>query len=119
MGTFSESMASGCADLISTIPSLPFLTQSVDGTISDEHFRRFTEQNYLRLREFERFLAVLSSRAPEKIRRDLSRSILTLHSEIENYEELAARFDMDLSRLRMTFACHAITSFLHATASMR
>ena len=58
MGSFRDSMLRESADLIDTIPNLPFLAQTADGTIADEHFRRFTEQNYLRLREFERFLLV-------------------------------------------------------------
>jgi thiaminase len=45
--------------------------------------------------------------------------MLQNHTDIELYEELAAKLDVNLAKARMTYACHASVCFLHATANMR
>jgi len=119
MESYRESMVSGSADLIAQIRRHPFILQTMDGSIADGHFRRFATQNYLRLREFERFLALLSARAPESVRDKFCRAMIKNHEDIEWCEELAARLDINLARTPMTFACHAGACQMLATVCMR
>ncbi len=107
------------ADLMELTRGHPFLVRTADGTIAEEAFRRFTGQNYLRLREFERFLALLSARAPDAIRDRFRVAMFKNHMEIEQYEELAAKLDIHRPRTAMNFECHAAACLLHATATMR
>ncbi len=119
MAPFRESMIQEASDLITQVRSHPFLLKTADGSIPDPVFRRFATQNYLRIREFERFLAALSARAPEGVRDRLGKALLQNHADIELYEELSAKLDVNLAKAQMTYACHAYICFLHANANMR
>ena len=119
MASFCESIIQEASGLIDQIRSHPFIVQTASNTIPGTVFRRFATQNYLRLREFERFLAALSSRAPEAVRDQLSAAMLKNHNDIELYEELAAKLDVNLAKAQMTYDCHAYVCFLHAVANMR
>jgi thiaminase (transcriptional activator TenA) len=119
MDSFCGLLQQDFADLLVQIRSHPFIAQTANGTLPDERFRRFTGQNYLRLREFERFLALLSSQAPEEVRDRFRRAMLKNHIDIEAYEELAARLEINLAQMRMSFWCHAAVCNLHAAATMR
>lgn len=119
MSSLRESMLHGSTDLIERVRAHPFLTGIIEGTMPDSTFKRFTIQNYLRLREFECSLATLAAHAPEGVRDRLRHAMWQLHGDIELYEELAAKLDVNLGLARMTFACHSYVCFLHGTASMR
>jgi thiaminase/transcriptional activator TenA len=119
MDSFRKSILESSSDLIDGLLSHPFVVETANGTISDERFRRWLVQDYLWIKEFERFLAVLGARAPQEIRRPLFEALMNLHGEIEIFEEMAARIDVDLLQARMTLACNAYASFLQATVSMK
>ena len=119
MEAFRDSLLRSSADLIEKARKHPFVTQTAAGTIPDERFRRWVAQDYLWIREFERFLAMLAARAPREIRRPFFEDVLNIHGEIELLEEMSARMGIDLLQARMTFICHAYTEFLLATGALR
>jgi len=107
------------ADLIDKMVSHPFVIETANGTISEDRFRRWLVQDYLWVKEYEQFLAILAGRAPREIRRPFFEALMNVHGEIELFEEIAARVGADLLRPRMTLACNAYASFLHATVGMK
>lgn len=119
MDSVHKSIVGHSADLIDQMISHPFVKEIADGTISEERFRRWLVQDYLWVKEYEQFLAILAGRAPRDIRRPFFEALMNVHGEIELFEEIAARVGVDLLQSRMTLACNAYVCFLQATVGMR
>lgn len=119
MNPLHATLVAGSADLIQKMLVHPFVVEIADGTLSDERFMRWLAQDYLWIRDFEQFLAILGARAPLEVRRPFFEALINLHGEIELFEEIAARNDVDIRGARMCFACNAYANFLHATVGMK
>ena len=119
MEPLRSSLIDGSSDLIEKLTVHPFLVETANGTISEERFGRWLVQDYLWVKEYERFLAVLAARAPQEVRRSFFEALQNAHGEIELFEEMASRIGVDLLTARMMLACNAYASFLHATVSLK
>jgi thiaminase len=119
MDSFHKSIVAHSADLIDQMIAHPFVIETANGTISEERFRRWLVQDYLWVKEYEQFLAILAGRAPREVRRPFFEALMNVHGEIELFEEIASRLGVDLLDARMTLACNAYMSFLQATVGMK
>jgi len=116
---YHETLIKEDADLVDRARNHPFWVQIAAGTIPQERFLRWLSQNYLWVRNFERFLAALGARAPRTLSRPFCEAMLNLHGEIELFEELCAKARACLTESRMNLPCDAYANFLTATVQTR
>jgi thiaminase/transcriptional activator TenA len=97
----------------------PFLLETRDGTISDERFARWMQQDYLFVEAAVPFLTALRRNAPPEHQEPLSGAIEALHEELALFRERARATGVDLGAVEPAFICHAYVQFLLATAHTR
>jgi thiaminase/transcriptional activator TenA len=114
-----ETLIKEHADLVDRARRHPFIEQIAAGTLSSDCFLGWLCQNYLWTRNFENFLASLGARAPRSLNRMFCEAMLTLHGEIELFEELCAKTEACLTDCRMNLACDAYANFLTVTVQTR
>jgi thiaminase len=96
--------------------SHPFLIQTRDGTLPDQTFVRWMEQDYLFVQEALPFMAALLVRAPLRQRDSFADAISALRAELRLFEEQAGELGMQLGEAKPAFINHAYQQFLIATA---
>jgi thiaminase len=94
----------------------PFLLQTRDGTIPDQTFARWMQQDYLFVAAGLSFLAALLARAPRRHREPLADAIAVLRAELRLFEDQAAKAGVQLDEAAPAFVNHAYMQFLMATA---
>jgi thiaminase len=105
------------APLWERIRTHPFLLETRDGTIPDEVFATWMQQDYLFIEAAIPFIAGLLPRAPTHHWAALAGVIQALQKELGLFEERAAKVGVRLRGAPPAFACHAYVQFLLATAS--
>jgi len=93
-----------------------FLLRVRDGTLGDDVFGRWMQQDRWFVAEGVRFLAALLARAPERHRDLLATTIDAYRQELRLFEEEAGKASLTLAGVRPGFVNHAYTHFLLATA---
>lgn len=94
-----------------------FLTETRDGTISDERFAVWMRQDYLFVEAAIPFIAGLIPRAPRRHWEAHAGAIAALEKELKLFEERAAAVGVDLRGAPPAFTNHAYIQFLLASAS--
>ena len=91
----------------------PTVRGIADGTLPDEAFRTWLEQDFLFLLDYVRVFSRLAWQAPDDHLGDLvDLAHETLHGELDLHRSLAAPFAADLDGAVKSGACAAYTSFL-------
>ncbi len=92
-----------------------FLRQTAEGSVPFDVFANWLRQDYLFVRGAIPFIAILVSRAPDRVRPGLLAAIPALQSELALFERMAqekgVRLDGD-----MTPTCHAYIQYMISTA---
>jgi thiaminase len=94
----------------------PFLLQTRDGTIPDQTFALWMQQDYLFVEAGMSFLAALLARAPRQHREQLADAIVALRTELRLFEDQATKAGVQLAETAPAFVTHAYMQFLMATA---
>ncbi len=119
MAPFHEILATENAGLLERARIHRLFTAVATGTIQDDRFLAWLAQNYLWVREYERFVMTFALSAPDDLRDALSEALLGIHIQTERFEELYAKVGPSMASVRPGLACHSFTSFLTATAHTR
>ena len=114
--SFSAEQRERLAPLWKPMLAPPCLTETRDGTISDETFGRWMRQDYLFVEAGVHFLGALLARAPERHRQPLATAINGLLDELRLFDEQARRVGVDFAGTRPAFVTHAYVQFLTASA---
>ena len=93
-----------------------FLLETRDGTIPDETFANWMQQDYLFVAAAIPFIAALMPKAPEAHRAALAQVLPVLEKELELFRERAGAAGVDLRDVKPSFANHAYVQFLLASA---
>jgi thiaminase/transcriptional activator TenA len=93
-----------------------FLLGTRDGTIADETFANWMQQDYLFVEAAIPFIAALMPKAPETHRAALAQVLPVLEKELELFRERAEAAGVDLSDVKPSFTNHAYVQFLLASA---
>jgi thiaminase/transcriptional activator TenA len=119
MSPFHETLLRDNAELLGRARTHPLMIQIANGTLPEDRFLAWVSQNYVWVRDFERFLANLSSRAPRVLGKAFCEALLNLHGEIELYEEICARTPADVKSARHSYHSSASSNLLLATVLVR
>ena len=100
----------------------PFVAGIADGTLPEEKFRRWVEQDYRYLKEFARIFAWAAARAERLEAMQWYAGVLdlTLNTEMELHRDYARRFGVtpeELEEVEMWPTTRAYTDFLVRTAA--
>lgn len=93
-----------------------FLLETRDGTIPDETFANWMQQDYLFVEAAIPFIAALIPKAPETHRAALVPVLPAFEKELELFRERAEAAGVDLRNVRPSFTNHAYVQFLLASA---
>ncbi len=98
-----------------------FLRHTAAGTIPDEAFVRWIQQDYLYVRALVPYLHLVAAGAPPEDQRMFAEAVAFIHREIEFFERAARRLRVALPSRRngretMAPTCHAYVSFLMTVA---
>jgi thiaminase/transcriptional activator TenA len=95
----------------------PFLIATRDGTIADEVFASWMQQDYLFVEAAIPFVAALMAKAPSRHWPFLTGVIGALQKELTLFDERATAVGVPLTGVTPAFTNHAYVQFLMATAS--
>ncbi|NIR50426.1 hypothetical protein GWO43_18110 [candidate division KSB1 bacterium] len=116
MTTFHQHLLNQAGDLWGKILTHPFLKMTADGSIPDDTFKTWMQQDYLFVREAIPFIAVLISKAPVELRSNLTQVLPALDKELDLFRKNAEEHGVNLENVRPAPTCHAYLQFLMATA---
>jgi thiaminase len=114
--SFSQDQLARVEPLWRRMLAHPFLLQTRDGTIPDQTFARWMQQDYLFVEAALSFLAALLARAPRRRREPLADAIVALRTELRLFEDQATKAGVRLDEAAPAFVNHAYMQFLMATA---
>lgn len=114
--SFASSQLQRLSTLWDQMLNHPFLLQTRDGTIPENTFANWMQQDYLFVEAATTMMAVLIARAPYEHRKPLVDALDGLYAELDLFRERAASAGVDLLAHPPSFICHAYAQFLVATA---
>ena len=103
-------------DLWDRMRSHRFLLDTRDGTLPDEVFATWLQQDYLFVEAAIPFLGGLLPKAPLAHRQPLTQAISALYDELALFKERARAVGVVLDDVAPSFICHAYIQFLLASA---
>jgi thiaminase len=116
MSLFHEELLKDSAGLWNKIVSHPFLTQTAEGTIPEDIFKTWVQQDYIFVREAIPFMAVLLAKGPVSLRSNFIQIMVGLDKELELFRSNAQRHGISLEDIQPSPTCHAYIQFLMNTA---
>jgi thiaminase len=116
MQKFHEQMLAQAEQIWSKILTHPFLMKTADGTIPDETFKLWMQQDYIFVREAIPFMAVLLAKGPLSLRSNFIQIMVGLEQELELFRKNAQEHGIDLANIQPSPTCHAYIQFLMNTA---
>lgn len=119
MSEFNRDLLDKNADVFEGIQNHPLLKLISDGKISESQLSRYLEQVHLLVGAYASLLGTLASRAPGYVRRQIIEIMLNLHGEVLAFEEPVAKIGVVSPHAKMSFATHALVSYLHAAGHAR
>ncbi|HIC96149.1 TPA: hypothetical protein EYP12_05930 [Candidatus Bipolaricaulota bacterium] len=96
----------------------PFLAETASGTIPDERFANWVQQDYIFVREAIPFIALMIPKAPLAHWKALSDTISGLHQELGLFEKMAADHGISLEGVEPAPINLAYINFLRTTAAL-
>lgn len=113
--SFSQQQLADVGPLWDRMLQHRFLVETRDGTLDDATFATWMQQDYHFVEAAIPMMGVLVAKAPERHRQPLTEAIQALFSELQLFEERAARVGVDLRAEEPSFICHAYIQFLMAS----
>ncbi len=99
--------------------SHPFLIQTRDGTIPDDTFARWMQQDYLFVEAAIPFIAAMIPTGPREHWEGHAGIISAFTKELDLFRERAGAAGVAMEGIEPSFTCHAYIQFLLATAYRR
>lgn len=93
-----------------------FLKMTADGSIPDQTFKNWIQQDYLFVQEAIPFIAVLLSKAPLNLRPAFIEILSALDRELEMFRKNAASHKVELENVTPSPTCYGYNQFLLSTA---
>ena len=116
MQKFHEQMLNQSKQIWSAILAHPFLKKTAEGTITDETFKIWMQQDYIFIREAIPFMAVLLAKGPISLRSNFIQIMAGLEQELELFRKNAQKQGVILENIQPSPTCHAYIQFLMNTA---
>src|SRR3989339_375981 len=82
-----------------------FLKETAEGTIPRGRFLTWLKQDYIFVRDAIPFIAIVSSRAPADLRKNLAPAISAFYTELELFESMARELEVTLDQLAPAPTC--------------
>lgn len=119
---FVETLRPDAEEYWSAIRDHPMVSRLGDGTLAEERFRYWVEQDYIYLVEYSRVLATMAAGAPDVATMGQFAELLdtTLNEEMDLHREYASEFGLTAADLEATHpspTTRAYTDFLVRTAT--
>lgn len=114
--SFSQDQLSRVGPIWEKMLGHRFLLETRDGTIADETFANWMQQDYLFVAAAIPFIAALIPKAPEAHRAALAPVLPAFEKELELFRERASAVGVDLRDVKPSFTNHAYVQFLLASA---
>ena len=112
MSTFHEILLKDAKSLWRKIESHPFLKQTADGTIPEDIFKTWMQQDYIFVGEAIPFMAILLAKGPATLRPNFIQIMAGLDKELELFRENARKHGISLEDIQPSPTCHAYIQFL-------
>ena len=93
-----------------------FLKATADGTISDDTFKSWMQQDYIFVREAIPFIAILLAKSPLQMRSSFIEILAALNRELDLFRKNAETHGVELENVQPSPVCHAYIQFLLTTA---
>jgi thiaminase len=116
MKHFHNILLDGAANIWEAILKHPFLLQTADGSVSNDTFKTWMQQDYIFVREAIPFVSILLAKCPLFLRKNFIQIITGLDQELEMFEKNAREKGIDLTSVQAAPKCHAYIQFLMNTA---
>ena len=116
MQKFHEQMLDQYKQIWASILAHPFLKKTAEGTIPDQTFKIWMQQDYIFIREAIPFMSVLLAKAPNSLRSNFIQIMAGLEQELELFRENAQKQGVVLDNIQPSPTCHAYIQFLMNTA---
>ena len=119
MSSFQQRLLRGAEKIWDAILNHPFLRMTADGSIADETFKAWIQQDYIFVREAIPFVAVLLAKAPVHLRPVFIEILAGLDRELDLFRKNASTHGVSLENVLPSPTCYAYCQFLLATAHSR
>lgn len=116
MKKFHEQLLDQSKQIWSAILTHPFLEKTAEGTIPDNTFKIWMQQDYIFVREAIPFMAVLLAKGPIPLRSNFIQFMVGLEQELELFRKNAKKQGIKLGDFQPSPTCHAYIQFLMNTA---
>jgi thiaminase len=116
METFHQKMLNQSKELWSKILNHRFLKMTADGSIPDDTFKTWMQQDYIFVREAIPFIAVLLAKTPLDLRTNFIEVLSALDTELGMFRKNATAHGVNLGNIAAFPTCHAYNQFLMNTA---
>jgi thiaminase/transcriptional activator TenA len=119
--SFSDTLLEDGADLWAAQKSHPFVVELAEGTLDEDAFRHWVEQDYRYLLDYARTFAIAGTKADDEATMThlLGVAHTVLDHEMDLHREFAREYDLtpaDLAAVRKAPTCVAYTNYLVRTA---
>lgn len=94
----------------------PFLKELGQGKLPQEKFDFWAQQDYIFVREAQRFFSVLIAKSPADLQSALLQVFPVLQNELQMFRDYAKERGFDIETIEPAPVCHAYISFLLSTA---
>ncbi len=94
----------------------PFLKEIARGELPEDTFNFWAKQDYIFVREAERFIGILIAKAPRYLQPPLIMTLNGLENELKMFEEYASKSGFSLENVERSVICGAYIDFLLTTA---
>lgn len=116
MEKFHQKMLNQSQEIWGKILNHHFLKMTADGSISDDTFKTWMQQDYIFVREAIPFIAILLAKAPLNLRTNFIEIISALNTELGMFHKNATNHGINLENISPFPTCHAYIQFLMNTA---
>ena len=116
MNNFHQELLDGAQEIWNAFLNHRFLKMTADGSIPDEAFKTWMQQDYIFVQEAIPFIAVLLAKAPISLRSNLIQVLSALERELELFRRNAATHGVELESAVPSPTCYAYVQFLLTTA---
>ena len=116
MTGFHQRLLNSAQGIWQGILNHPFLKMTANGSIGDDTFKIWIQQDYIFVQEAIPFIAVLLAKAPLDLRPVFIQILTGLDNELKLFRQIASAHGVSLENLAPSPTCYAYNQFLMTTA---
>lgn len=116
MEGFHQRLLDSAQEIWQAILNHPFLKMTANGTIPDETFKIWIQQDYIFVQEAIPFIAVLLAKAPLDLRPIFIQILTGLERELKLFRQIASAHGVNLENIAPSPTCYGYNQFLMTTA---